>query len=247
MSDNPQEAEARALLKSSGAVMVRRSGNGHEVWRLSNGRNFVCNKETSSSGIWAWRNNLSTLKRLLREAQAAPPEKAQQEIATRAEVDRRWGWDRLHGGEVPSNETPPLIAPPTVVEVAVPGDQPMVAKSKDGGWTQEQDQLLLEAYNDKFSKSELVKFMQESGRPHATLPAIIQRLNRLKKRAAKGKGRGLAALLPGAPEPTRAPALATPAREDVIEVTFQSARGLIAFKVDRETANAMASLALKSI
>lgn len=240
MSDNPQEAEARELLKTSGAVQVRRSSNGHEVWRLRNGKNFVCNKSTASAGYNVWRNNLSTLKRMLREIEAAPTAKQQEQIAeSRAQVDRRWGWDLV---------AKPFIAAETQAEVTPPGDQPMPFKSKDGRWTPEQDQLLIEARNDKFSIIEMVKFMKDAGRPHATDASIVQRLNRLKKRAAKGKGRGLAALLPGAPAPNHAPvARPTPAREDMIDVTFQSVRGLIAFKVDRETANAMASLALESI
>lgn len=64
MAKTSEEARVRELLKSNGAVYVRKSGNSHEVWRLANGLRYTCNSPGRGKGK-SWDCDLARLKRLL--------------------------------------------------------------------------------------------------------------------------------------------------------------------------------------
>lgn len=255
MSDCPQEREARYLLAQAGATFIRMSGNGHEVWKLPNGKNFVCNKASHSAGVRAWRNNLTTLKRLLRpevtntektqHIRLVPPPNPPAIIPTALPAS-------------PPKDTPYVfmdftfhdreLTPKEIVELATqPTGEIEMRKSKDGDWTPEQDALLMEADADpKCKLADMVELVRSGGRPHATEASVMQRRRRLQKKAEKArKGRGLAALLPSAPPLPTAPPPTV--QEDMVDVVFQSTRGTLKFKVDGETAKKMAALALNAI
>ena len=157
---NVYERTARDLLEMHRAKFVRYSSNEHEVWRLPHGRQFICNRAGRGENR-AWRNNLATLRRLLRNVKpaqeaagdegptACPGCKAESvlgELGLCPECTEHG----MPGGVAPPDPAPEPVPEPVAIEAKLKGDERMKVKRRwikaeiaqlnklcDAGWESE--------------------------------------------------------------------------------------------------------------
>lgn len=242
------EDECRNLLRRSGSKFYRRTAEGREMWHLPNGLVFTCSPP-GRGRLGSWDNALPRLRRLLGPELVARAERAEAIVASSkqqlAAAAGSPAWSS-HNIEEPM---PTFNAPKLVVTTP-----PEKKKADHFGpkWTPEQDKVLVEARDAKFSWDDVFKLVEPT-RPGLTMSGMTQRYYDLRRKAAKTtKAEApapVAAVAQTPPAPLApAPVVAEPVAKTepgLARIVFEIDGKTRVVHVDRETARQMLAKAME--